>query len=52
MLVRKPGVTLSAAALVFVVACSPADEPQVEAAAPAPETAPTFSDAAVAIPDR
>lgn len=52
MLVRKFGITFTAAALVFAVGCSPADEPQATAAAPEPEAAPVYSDAAVAMPDR
>ena len=52
MLVRKSGLTLSAATLVFVIACSPASEPQLDEAAVAPEAAPAYSDAAVAMPDR
>ena len=52
MLVRKSGLTLSAAALIFVIACSPASEPQLDEAAAAREAAPAYSDAAVAMPDR
>ena len=52
MLVRKLGITFTAAALIFAVGCSPADEPQATASAPEPEAAPVYSDAAVAMPDR